>query len=112
MTVDVAIDRGGEPFKVKHTYKLDGSEVTFETPMRTPHGDVSVPTTTTAKPAAGGALDITLSSNFERNGMRLLRHTKERWTLSEDGKTLNVVCVDQTPRGSVEYTPAAPSVTA
>ena len=104
MTVGVHIDRGNAPFDITNNYRLDGSAVTFESAVRTPDGDLNVPTTTTAKPAADGAIDITISTDFERNGMRMKRFLKEQWTLSEDGKTLSVACVDETPRGVMQYT--------
>ncbi len=93
-------DGGAEPFKADFDYSLDGAETKTETQMRTPNGTRNVPTTLKAEVAEGGRLHITITRERPtRDGSVVKLATVEDWRLSADGKTLDILRSDETPRG-------------
>lgn len=86
--------RGGFGGDGTTVYKLDGKEVTTET--ETQMGKMPVKTTATL---SGSALDISSARTFNTPNGEMTLTTKEKWTLSDGGKTLTVVSTTTTPRG-------------
>lgn len=75
-------------------YKLDGKEVTTE--VEGPMGKMPVKTTATM---SGDALNVTTARTFNTPNGEMTLTSKEKWTLSDGGKTLTVVNTTTTPRG-------------
>ncbi|HEU0053211.1 MAG TPA: hypothetical protein VFQ39_08530 [Longimicrobium sp.] len=104
LKVGVAIDLGGaEPDRFQLDYPLDGSPVETQTPVRTPRGTIEVPTTLRATMDEAGAVHITITRRVAMpDGTTPSFETKEDWSLAEDGRTLTIHRVDDTPRGRME----------
>lgn len=75
-------------------YKLDGKETTTE--VEGPMGKMPVKTTATM---GGDALNITSARTLNTQMGEMTLTTKEKWMLSDGGKTLTVVSTTTTPRG-------------
>ena len=93
---------GGE-MKNDFVYKLDGSDSPIELTARTPDGPKQIPAVAVAKVEDNGAIGLTTTSEMMFNGESMKRVSSERWTMSEDGKTLTVHRVDPSPMGTAEY---------
>ena len=103
LQVNVAVTRsGGEVDRFEFPYKLDGTDATIETSIRTPNGLMPVPATLHAVTLDSGELDITIVREFPMNGQNIKARTTEHWKLAADGKTLTIDKVDETPRGTMK----------
>lgn len=103
LRIDIRIEAVDETLEQTHRHKLDGTPGTFDLKVKGPDGELTIPTTSIAKVAANGAIDITLSTDFSNGAMRMKRETRERWELSADGKTLTVRRSDVGRDGPIEY---------
>lgn len=102
LDVAVTVDAGrAEPDKMSFVYDLTGTETTTETSIRTPMGLVPVPTKLKAVVNADGGVSITILREFPMGGQTIRASTQETWKLSDDGKTLTVHRVDDSPRGQM-----------
>lgn len=102
--VGIDIDPGRPeipPIKMTHSYQLDGSVVNTETEIITPNGPLKIPTTFQATPQADGSLDITIVRTLPARGGGEPRKLtmQEHWTLSPDGKAINIHLKEDLPRG-------------
>ena len=75
-------------------YKLDGKEATTE--VEGPMGKMPVKTTASL---GSSALEVSTVRTFNTQMGEMTLTTKEKWTLSDGGKTLTVVSTSTTPRG-------------
>jgi hypothetical protein len=104
LNVGVEINDGRpEIAKLNFVYNLDGTESKAETKIRTPNGEMSVPTTLKAETAQNGILKITISRDIMLSNGSFKGITVESWELSGDGKTLKIHRADDTPRGKLEF---------
>jgi hypothetical protein len=101
VTVLIENKEGGS-IKMELPYNLDGSDVMSTTTMRSPQGDVQVPTKLNAVVGQGGGLHITLSREMEMNGEKFNAVTNEDWRLAGDGKSIVIHRMDDTPRGKID----------
>ena len=103
LDVHVIVDAGMEqPDKIDFSYLLDGSEVSSETVIRGPGGMTPVPTKLKALPSANGGIDITISRHITMGPQPFDAVTTEAWQLADDGKTLIVHRIDDSPMGHVD----------
>ena len=85
---------GGFNGDVTTTYSLDGKETKAQS------GGQGRKITLKAKFEKDGKLKLSSSRSFETPNGEISITTKETWSLSEDGKTLNVKRDMETPRGT------------
>jgi len=103
LNVSVEIDNGmPETMKMELPYPLDGTEAHVETSMRMPSGPVAIPTTLKAALDPAGAVHITITRQMPMPSGPVTAQMREDWTLSPDGRTLNVHMIDDGPRGHRE----------
>lgn len=101
LTVDLAFkakNPEAPDLNQKFVYQLDGSPTQTELNVRGPKGLMQIPTTLTAK-RDGAVLALRIASRFGDREFTM----DERWTLSEDGKTLTVHRNDVSPMGPMEF---------
>ncbi|MEW5926150.1 MAG: hypothetical protein AB1941_01565 [Gemmatimonadota bacterium] len=104
LRVGVVIALRGAPQQdtIRFDYALDGSEVQTWSPIRTPQGRVEIPTTLRARMDDAGAVHITIDRQLQTPaGPRTVTGTEE-WRLSDDGATLTVRRLDETPQGRID----------
>jgi hypothetical protein len=88
------------PLKMEFLYSLSGVETATQTPIRTPNGNMVVPTRLKATRGDDGRIQITITREIQMRDRTVTGVTEEVWEMRADG-ALVVHRVDQMPNGTV-----------
>ncbi|HEY0023155.1 MAG TPA: hypothetical protein VGB24_09595 [Longimicrobium sp.] len=87
-----------EPLKMEFLYSLSGVETATQTPIRTPNGNMVVPTRLKATRGGDGRIHITITREIQMRDRTVTGVVNEVWEMRADG-ALVVHRVDQMPDG-------------
>jgi hypothetical protein len=88
------------PLQMEFLYSLSGVETATRTPIRTPNGNMDVPTRLKATRGDDGRIHIAITREIQMRDRTVTGVTEEVWEMRADG-ALVIHRVDQMPNGNV-----------